>query len=152
MRGRAALKRDREADGGFMEALLAMMVVTVAVALLALSFSLTAHDLREAEDVTSLEQAAADIMHQFREDRSIWRDGALVWASLEVRAAEPYQILNGTQGYTILIMDLEYEGLKMTIGPSGTQGAGARAVEQHAWNLLRPDGTVGPGLIILEVW
>ena len=151
MRG-TALRRDRDGDGGFMEALLAMMVVTVAVALLALSFSLTAHDLKDAKATTSLGQASSDLLHRFQEDRSIWRDGCLVWSSLGMRAEGPYQSPNGTQGYTILIMDLENDD-RVTIGSAVPQGTmGARAVDEHAWNLLRPDGTIGPGLIILEVW
>lgn len=134
-----------------MEALLAMMVVTVAVALLALSFSLTAHDLKGEEGSTSLGQGAADLLHQFREDRSIWRDGSLVWSSLEGRSHDPYANPNGTHGYSILIMDMENER-KIFIGPSDNGTTGTRAIDEHAWNLHRADGTTGPGIIILEVW
>jgi len=136
-----------------MEALLAMMVVTVAVALLALSFSLTAHDLKGETDATDLKGCTASLLKQFREDVSLWRDDALVWTSLESRVATPYQSPNGSHAYSIQVIDLGWD-VQIIIGSTDrlALGEGSRVVEEHAWNVIRQDGTIGPGLIVLEVW
>ena len=135
-----------------MEALLAMMVVTVAVALLALSFSLTAHDLRTKGDVTSLAGGIDDLLHRFKDDRSIWRDGSLAWASLQVREGRPYSCPNGTNGYSIMVLDIENDETTIISSSLRPMDGSTRVADEHAWNIIRSDGTVGPGLIVLEVW
>jgi hypothetical protein len=151
---RACLRLDQRGDGGFMEALLAMMVVTVAVALLALAFTFTAHDLKDAGESTGLEKCGQILLRDLQEDHSIWRDSRLAWTSLDVRVAAPYDIPDGAHGYAIEVhlIDTDVEAKCIEVPGSAVNLDGSRIVIKHACSLVMADGNIAPGLIIMEVW
>ncbi|OPY32016.1 MAG: hypothetical protein A4E32_01625 [Methanomassiliicoccales archaeon PtaU1.Bin124] len=130
---------------------MAMMVVTVAVALLALSFSITSHDLREQGDGTELKEGATRLLNTMENDVSVWWEGMLVWTSMQARAATPYPLPDALKGYCLELIDIGDGSSSVTIEDI-TLPSDSPMVLKHACNVVRTDGSIGPGLIVLEVW
>lgn len=136
-----------------MEAILALMVVTIAVMLLSISFSLAAYDARQGKVTDDLGRAGQEITDIFNNDISIWRDGMLSWASLQVRTSQPYDVPQGLSGYDITVISLsERSGMECSISRGPCAAENVSALSKMARQLVMPDGSVLAGKVMIKVW
>jgi hypothetical protein len=144
---------DGNGIGGFMEAILALMVVTIAVMLLSISFSLTAYDARQSKVTDELERAGLELKDIFENDVSIWRDGMLSWTSLQVRSARPYDVPKGLSGYDVQVIALSERGdIECNIGQGSYVSGNDSALSKLAGRLVMPDGSILAGKVLIKVW
>jgi hypothetical protein len=144
---------DDNGIGGFMEAILALMVVTIAVMLLSISFSLTAYDARQSNVTDELERAGQELKDIFYNDVSIWRDGMLSWTSLQVRSARPYDLPQGLSGYDVQVIALSERGdLECNIGQGHYASGNDSALSKLAEQMVMSDGSIRAGKVLIKVW
>lgn len=136
-----------------MEAILALMVVTIAVMLLSISFSLAAYDARQGKVTDGLERAGQELTDLFCNDVSIWRDGMLSWTSLQVRSAHPYDVPLGLSGYDLRVMALSERGdVECNISQGYCTAGSDSALSKLAEQLVMPDGSIMAGKVLIKVW
>lgn len=137
-----------------MEAIMALMVVTVAVMLLSLSFSLTAHDLNGSSERTVMKGRATSLAEEILNDIALWRSGCLVWSGLSLRSECPYAIPEGLNGYSIEVLRIDRgcEPFLFTNHSMDRDADDTTCVIKHALDVISDDGAVRPALLIIEVW
>jgi len=151
MRGVGDLKAGDDGIGGFTEAVLALMVVTLAVVLLSASLSFTGIGLLEKGGEASSSALCDDVWVTVSEDEMIWDGDIVVLTSYEMRATSPYAVSDGLFGYEITLTDMTGNGSAVQIiGGVEVEGADVHA-ERHPV-LLRTDSGMRPGMIEVRVW
>jgi hypothetical protein len=150
---RSWYRSDKRAIGGFMEAILALMVVTVAIVLLSISFSLAAYDAVQEGSSSQLDAGCEEMRKAFEEDMSSWRDCKLSWSSLGYRQSDPYEVAEGIKGYEIEVVDISSEARDgIAIGSGTMRDANATASVHLACSIITTGGEVHAGLVVITVW
>ncbi|MCE5297288.1 MAG: hypothetical protein LLG16_09350 [Euryarchaeota archaeon] len=153
MRGIRELRRGSEGIGGFTEAVLALMVVTLAVILLSASFSITGIEVLRQGDESSLSEGCEDVWNLMADDELLWDGGAVVLSSFITRSFEPYSIPEGLNGYEVFLLDISNGSLSSTMICEGAAITGAEVRSERHPVLLRTDpGTIHASLLDVRVW
>ncbi|MFA5313947.1 MAG: hypothetical protein WC375_11655 [Methanomassiliicoccales archaeon] len=153
MRGIKELRRGSGGIGGFTEAVLALMVVTLAVILLSASFSITGIEVLRQGDESSLSEGCEDVWNLMADDELLWDGDAVVLSSFTTRSFEPYNIPEDLHGYEISLLDISNDSLSSTMICEGAEIAGAEVRSERHPVLLRTElGVIHAGLVDVRVW
>jgi hypothetical protein len=153
MRGIGALRRSTDGIGGFTEAVIALMVVTVAVILLSASFSITSIEVLTESDEASLVDGCEDVWNMMVDDELLWDGSSIVLSSFGTRSSDPYGLPDGLLGYEISLMDVSNGSLSSVIIVNGTEVVGAEIrTERHPVLVRTEMGAMHAGLIEVRAW
>jgi hypothetical protein len=153
MRGTRAFKHSSKAVGGFTEAVLALMIVTLSVILLSASFSITSIDVLRDGDEDVLSERCEDVRNQVVDDELLWAGDAIVLSSFDSRASYPYEIPTGLFGYELSLTGITDDNASSIVIFNGTEVEGADVhAERYPVLVMTEFGTLRAGMIEVKVW
>lgn len=153
MRGTRAFRHNRRGLGGFTEAVMTLMVVTLAVILLSVAFSLTSLEVLRDNDKTSLSVRCIEVWRCMIDDEMLWNGDAIVLSSFDSRALDPYAHPEGIFGYDIYLIDVDQDNRSFTRMFNGFEVEGAEVfVDEHPVLVMNELGELHAGLIEIRVW
>jgi hypothetical protein len=147
-----SINRDDRAVGGFVESLLAIMVVTVAVVLFTVTMSLNLASISDVDNEDIAADACQGLVERLLDDYSCANGEGLSNTSLGHLMARPYPLPDGAIGYVIMVQDLadctSYE-IREGVGP---KLGGAIATMKVPISLVLLDGSSHAGVLEVSTW
>ena len=147
------LMMDEYGLGGFNEAIMVLMIVTMAVILFSTSLSFSAEHLIKSKENDRYDKTTESLFDVLQDDIMLWDDGLLVLTSFHLRCEDPYPVPEGALGYKItLIMVLE-KGSPTFSFNNGLEMEGIDAHhDKFPVSVVAQTGDVVPGMIEMVVW
>jgi hypothetical protein len=148
-----SIKRDDRGIGGFVESLLAIMVVTVAVVLFTVTMALNLVSIGEEDGSDGVRDASGLLVERVMDECATIDGDGLSFPSLQSLVDRPYPLPNGTIGYVISVHDLSADGaiLEIRVG-SGPKAAGPIGTMKLPVSLVLFDGRSHAGILEVSVW
>jgi hypothetical protein len=147
-------RSDRKAIGGFIEAMLAVMVVTCGVFLLSTSIVILSDGWRNDTNDQVMKEFCNEIMSDLIEDNEIMIEDSLIDLKMAETFSERYfDQIEGQQGALVFLEDLN-EGKIHRILESGKEWNEnqTRYSRSEPVNIRISSLDVRPGLLVVMVW